>query len=74
MATEKQAAELKQQGALEAAADPQSSVTAEDAQKKLVEESRDAGVAAYTFDPDASPEEKRRQARAVSATLQSYEL
>lgn len=67
MATEQSALELKQQGAIEAAGDPNSSVTNEDAQKKMVEESRNAGVAAYSFDPDASPEEKRRQIRAVSA-------
>lgn len=65
MATELEASELKQQGALEASRDPESNVTADDAQRKLVEESRNAGVAAFTFDPDASPEEKRAQARAV---------
>ncbi|KAI0523732.1 C2 domain-containing protein [Xylaria bambusicola] len=64
MATAQQASELKQQGAIDAARDPNSSVTADDAQKKLVEESKNAGVAAYTFDPDASPEEKRAQAKA----------
>ncbi|KAI0446692.1 C2 domain-containing protein [Xylaria telfairii] len=64
MATAQQASELKQQGAIEAARDPASSVTADDAQRKLVEESRNAGVAAFTFDPDASPEQKRAQAKA----------
>jgi hypothetical protein len=59
-------AEIKAQGAVEMANDPNSSVTAEDAQKKLVDESQKAGVAAFTFDPDASPEEKAAQARAVS--------
>jgi hypothetical protein len=59
-------AEIKAQGAVEMANDPNTSVTAEDAQKKLVDESRRAGVAAFTFDPDASPEEKAAQARAVS--------
>lgn len=66
MATEQSALELKQQGAIEAAGNPDSAVTSEDAQRKMVEESRNAGVSAYTFDPDASPEEKRRQIRAVS--------
>lgn len=66
MTTAKEAAELKTQGALEAAANPQSSITAEDAEKEIIEQSRNAGVAAFTFDPDASPEEKRAQARAVS--------
>jgi hypothetical protein len=65
MATQRDVAELKQQGVIEAAQDPNSSTTAADAQKKIVEESRNAGVAAFTFDPDASPEEKRRQARNV---------
>lgn len=44
--------------------DPNSSVTAEDAQKKIVDESKKAGVAAFTFDPNASPEAKAAQARA----------
>lgn len=66
---EREANELKQQGAIEAARDPESSVTSNDAQKKLVEESKNAGVAAFTFDPDASPEEKRAQAKAVSLSL-----
>ncbi|KAI1106687.1 tricalbin [Jackrogersella minutella] len=65
MATERDASELKQQGAIEAARDPESSVTSNDAQRKLVEESKNAGVAAFTFDPDASPEEKRAQAKAA---------
>jgi hypothetical protein len=60
------AAEIKTEGAVEMAQDPNSSVTADDAQKKLVEESKKAGVAAFTFDPNASPEEKAAQARAVS--------
>lgn len=39
---------------------------AEDAEKKMVDEAENAGVTAFTFDPDASPEKKRQQARAVS--------
>ncbi|KAH8754241.1 C2 domain-containing protein [Hyaloscypha finlandica] len=58
------AAELKAQGVIEAAQDPNSSVTADDAQQKIVTESKKAGVAAFTFNPDASPEEKAAQARA----------
>lgn len=65
MATAQSAAELKQQGAIDAAADPESSVSSKDAQKLMVETSRNAGVAAFTFSPDASPEEKKRQARAA---------
>lgn len=70
MATEKAEAELKQQGAIEAARNPESSVSADDAQKKMLEESKAAGVAAFTFDPDASPEQKRAQAREVSTRAQ----
>jgi hypothetical protein len=66
MSTNTSAAELKTQGVVEAAQDPNSSVTADDAQQKIVTESKKAGVAAFTFDPDASPEEKAAQARAVS--------
>lgn len=65
MATVQAANELKQQGAIEASQDPNSSVTAADAERKIVEASREAGVTAFTFNPDASPEEKRAQARAV---------
>lgn len=60
------AAEIKTQGAVEMANDPNSSVTSDDAQRKMVEESKKAGVAAFIFNPDASPEEKAAQARAVS--------
>jgi hypothetical protein len=62
-------AELKAQGVIEAAQDPNSSVTADDAQQKIVIESKKAGVAAFTFDPRASPEEKAAQARAVSTCV-----
>lgn len=65
MATLSRAAELKQQGALEAARDPDSSVTAEQAEDKVLHEARNAGSAAYKFDPDATPEEKAAQAKAV---------
>ena len=62
-----QAAELKQQGAIEAARDSESNVTAEDAERKLIEETKRAGLQAYQFDPNASPEEKAAQTRAVSS-------
>lgn len=65
MANAREESELKQQGALEAARNPASSVTADDAEKKIVDESNKAGVTAFTFDPDASTEEKKAQARAV---------
>jgi hypothetical protein len=59
--------EVKQQGAAEAARDPNSSVTAEDAERVFVEESEKAGATALQFDPDATPEEKAAQAKAVSS-------
>lgn len=65
MARESEAAELKTQGVVEAAQDPNSSTTANDAQRKMVAESKKAGVAAFTFDPNATPEQKAAQARAV---------
>ncbi len=65
MAAVVSAAELKQQDAFEAAADPNSTITAADAQAKAELESKKAGVGAFSFNPDASPEEKAAQARAV---------
>lgn len=67
MATEQAASELKQQGALEASRDPGSSVTAEDAENKVMEEAKSAGVAAFKFDPDSTPAEKKAQAKEVSS-------
>jgi hypothetical protein len=65
MSTPQEANELKQQGALEASRDPSSKVTADDAQKKIVEESKRAGVTAFTFDTSLSTEQKKAQVRAV---------
>lgn len=65
------AKELKQQGAMEAAQDQGTGVTAQDAEKILVEESIRGGAAAFQFDPDASPQEKAAQAEAVSISLYS---
>lgn len=65
MASLSRASELKQQGALEAARDPNSSVTAREAEDKVLEEARRGGSAAYKFDPDATPEQKAAQAKAV---------
>lgn len=65
-------AELKQQGAIEvaqqASQDPQSNLQAEAVEKALVEETRKAGVPAYQFDPDASPDDKAAAARAVGSS------
>ena len=59
------AAELKSQVAAEAAQDPNSNMTSQDAQHIMAAESKKAGVAAYEFDPNASPEAKAAQARSV---------
>ncbi|ORY04571.1 hypothetical protein BCR34DRAFT_604821 [Clohesyomyces aquaticus] len=58
------ASELKTQGAIGAAQDPNSNVTAAAAENVMVDEAKKGGSAVLTFDPDASPEEKRAQARA----------
>lgn len=63
-----QAEELKSQGAIEAARNPDSQVSAGDAERTMVDETTKAGGAAYQFDPNASPEEKAAQARSVSYT------
>ena len=62
--------EVKEERAVDAAADPSSPVTAEQAEKVILDESRKAGAVAMQFDPDATPEEKAAQAKAVwSSTL-----
>lgn len=63
------AGELKSQGATEAARDPNSTVSAEDAEQVMTDESKKAGVAAYRFDPDASPKDKAAQVRSVRYRL-----
>ncbi len=57
--------ELKAQGAAQAAQDPNNGVTAYDAEQVMADESKKAGIAAFQFDPDASPEDKAAQARSV---------
>lgn len=57
--------ELKSQGAAEAARDPDSKVSAQDAEQTMINESLTAGGAAYQFDPNASPEDKAAQAQSV---------
>lgn len=59
------AGELKSQGAKDAAQDPNSKVSAEDAEKVMTEESKKAGISAFQFDPNATPAEKAAQARSV---------
>jgi len=65
MATQRAVGELKTQGVIEAAADPNSSTTNKDAEKMIVEESKNAGIQAFTFDPRASAEQKKAQVQAV---------
>ena len=61
--------EMKIEGAVEAAQDlhqdPQSHVNPDTVEEKVVEDARKAGVAAYQFDPDASPEDKANAAKGV---------
>ena len=64
--------ELKSQGAADAARDPDSNVTSEDAEQTMIDETKKAGGAAFQFDPNASPEEKAAQARAVGSFRLSY--
>ncbi|OAA67505.1 membrane bound C2 domain-containing protein [Cordyceps fumosorosea ARSEF 2679] len=60
-----EAREAKVDNAVAAAQNPQSTVTSDDAQRKMVAEARNSGIPAFSFDPDASPEQKRAQARAA---------
>ncbi|KAF1952858.1 tricalbin [Byssothecium circinans] len=64
MSTISRANELKAQGAVEAAQDPDSNVTAQAAENVMMDEARKGGSAAYSFNPNASPEEKAAQAKA----------
>lgn len=59
------AGELRTRGAVEAAQDSSNGLTAEDAEHVMGEESQRAGIAAFHFDPNASPATKAAQARAV---------
>ncbi|KAL1630040.1 Tricalbin-2 [Diplodia seriata] len=72
----RQDAELKQQGAIEAAQDPNTNVSPEDAEQKMLDEGRKAGGAgaALAFNPDASPADKAAQARSDDGTIAQYDL
>lgn len=59
------ASELKQQGVLEASRSPNNNISAEDAERAVIDEAQRSGSAAFQFDPNATAEEKARQARAV---------
>lgn len=63
--------EAKQQAIEDLARDPHSKVTALDAEKVIVDESKKAGAPTFTFDPDATPQEKAAQANAVRTTSQN---
>lgn len=58
-------AELKQQGAYEAARDPNSSLTVKQAENVAVEQAKADGSAAFQFDPNATAEEKAAQVNSV---------
>lgn len=60
------AGELKSQGAAMAAQNPNNNVTPEDAEAIMTDEAKKAGIPAFRFNPDASPEEKAAQARSVT--------
>jgi len=64
-----EATELKQQDAIAAARDPHSKVTPTDAERALVEQTKAAGEVAFNFNPNASPEEKAAEARAVGVLI-----
>ena len=66
------ASEIKQQGVLEAARDPDTNISAEDAEKAVLKEAQKAGGAAMMFDPNATAEEKAAQARSVSPELRGF--
>ena len=59
------AGELKSQGAVEAAQNPDSRTNAEDAERVILNESQKAGAMAFRFDATASPEAKAAQAHTV---------
>lgn len=61
--------EMRIDGTIEAAEelneDPQSHVNPDKIEQKVVDDAREAGVAAYQFDPDASPEDKANATKGV---------
>lgn len=61
--------EMKIEGTIEAAEelqqDPQSHVNPDIIEQMVVDEARQAGSAAYQFDPDASPETKANATKGV---------
>ena len=72
MSSASQVPEIKAQAIQEAARDPGTNVTSDDAQKTFADQSKQAGIPAYKFDPNASPAEKAAAARDVSQWLLGY--
>lgn len=66
------AGELNSQGAKEAAQNHDSKVSTEDAEKVITDESKKAGIAAFQFDPNATPAEKAAQAHSVRHHTSSH--
>lgn len=58
--------ELKAQGVLEAARDPNNNISANDAEKAALDHARAGGAAVFEFDPNATAEEKAAQVKDVS--------
>ena len=58
------ASERTQQAAIAAARNPNSNVTAQQAENIVLKEAQAAGATAAQFDPNASPEQKAAQLRA----------
>jgi len=69
MATSLVESEKKQQSAVDAARDPTSSVTAQQAEDLVVNEAKKAGSVALQFDANATPAEKAAQARSVCCSV-----
>ena len=61
--------EVKTEAVINAAADPNSSVTAREAEQTIMDEAKKAGSTAYFFDPNSSPEDKAAAVHAVSNIL-----
>jgi hypothetical protein len=66
--------EIKQQGAVEAARNPNSTVTAEDAEHSVINEARKSGAPAFEFDPNATAEEKAAQVNSVRTIVCAFYL
>ncbi|KAL9099720.1 MAG: hypothetical protein Q9163_004819 [Psora crenata] len=68
------AGEVKVEDVKKAALDTNSKLTAEDAEKIMEYEAKKAGIAAFQFDPNATPAEKAAQARSDDGSPDQYDL